>query len=218
MRAPISGEAATPPFRTPARSVAVWSLHSSRAVTSPMGPDAAGWACRCQCDWPSLRSAGAGGWCMSSSDRGSGLYGRGGQCDLLDRLLAATQAGESQVLVVRGEAGIGKTALLDYVAQRASGCSVPSCSSARTRSSGTCARCSPSSGSVAQTAPFHAGRRCHCLVAGCGTLRLLGTRVHVLAASATSRAAETNDSTVGLVSPGRRASDTTAGSASVTGR
>ena len=147
MRAPISGEAATPPFRTPARSVAVWSLHSSRAVTSPMGPDAAGWACRCQCDWPSLRSAGAGGWCMSSSDRGSGLYGRGGQCDLLDRLLAATQAGESQVLVVRGEAGIGKTALLDYVAQRASGCSVPSCSSARTRSSGTCARCSPSSGS-----------------------------------------------------------------------
>ena len=61
---------------------------------------------------------------MSSSDRGSGLYGRGGQCDLLDRLLAATQAGESQVLVVRGEAGIGKTALLDYVAQRASGCRV----------------------------------------------------------------------------------------------
>ena len=61
---------------------------------------------------------------MSSSDRGSGLYGRGGQCDLLDRLLAATRAGESQVLVVRGEAGIGKTALLDYVAQRASGCRV----------------------------------------------------------------------------------------------
>ena len=49
---------------------------------------------------------------MSSRDRGSGLYGRGGECDLLDRLLTDTRAGESQVLVLRGEAGIGKTALL----------------------------------------------------------------------------------------------------------
>jgi DNA-binding CsgD family transcriptional regulator len=32
--------------------------------------------------------------------------------------------GESSVLVVRGEAGVGKTALLDYVAQQASGCRI----------------------------------------------------------------------------------------------
>src|SRR6266516_5800289 len=61
---------------------------------------------------------------MSSRDRGPGLYGRGAECALLDRLLAAARAGERQVLVLRGEAGIGKTALLDYLAQQASGCRV----------------------------------------------------------------------------------------------
>ena len=61
---------------------------------------------------------------MSSHDHPSGLPGRGGECDLLDRLLADTQAGDSQVLVLRGEAGIGKTALLDYLERRASGCRV----------------------------------------------------------------------------------------------
>jgi hypothetical protein len=34
------------------------------------------------------------------------------------------RAGQSQVLVVRGEAGIGKTALFEYVAERASGCRI----------------------------------------------------------------------------------------------
>ena len=61
---------------------------------------------------------------MSSRDHPSGLPGRGGECDLLDRLLADTRAGDSQVLVLRGEAGIGKTALLDYLERRASGCRV----------------------------------------------------------------------------------------------
>lgn len=61
---------------------------------------------------------------MSSRDRGSGLRGRRGECDLLDRLLVATQAGQSQVLVLHGEAGIGKTAMLDYLAQRSSRCRV----------------------------------------------------------------------------------------------
>jgi hypothetical protein len=54
---------------------------------------------------------------MSSRDREFGLHGRRGECDLLDHLLGAARAGESQVLVVRGEAGIGKTALLNYAAQ-----------------------------------------------------------------------------------------------------
>jgi DNA-binding CsgD family transcriptional regulator len=42
----------------------------------------------------------------------------------IDRLLAGIRAGESGVLVIRGEAGIGKTALLQYCRQRATGCRV----------------------------------------------------------------------------------------------
>jgi hypothetical protein len=43
---------------------------------------------------------------------------------VLDQVINAVRAGESRVLVVHGEAGIGKTALLDYLAGRASGCRV----------------------------------------------------------------------------------------------
>lgn len=49
------------------------------------------------------------------------LCGRRGECEALDRLLDAARAGSSSVLVLRGEAGCGKTALLDYVAEHASG-------------------------------------------------------------------------------------------------
>ncbi len=44
------------------------------------------------------------------------LRGRGQQCRALDGLLADARAGRSRVLVVRGEPGIGKTALLGYAA------------------------------------------------------------------------------------------------------
>ena len=43
---------------------------------------------------------------------------------MLDRLLDAVRGGESRALVVRGEPGVGKTALLDYLAEQASGCRV----------------------------------------------------------------------------------------------
>jgi len=43
---------------------------------------------------------------------------------VLADLVAAVRAGESRVLVVRGEAGVGKTALLDYLAGEAQGCRV----------------------------------------------------------------------------------------------
>jgi DNA-binding CsgD family transcriptional regulator len=42
------------------------------------------------------------------------LRGRRSECARLDRVLDAARRGESRVLVLRGEPGIGKTALLDY--------------------------------------------------------------------------------------------------------
>src|SRR3954462_8226858 len=50
-----------------------------------------------------------------------GLLGRQSECETLDRLGATGGAGESAVLVVRGEAGVGKSALLVYLIERASG-------------------------------------------------------------------------------------------------
>src|SRR3984893_9464284 len=55
---------------------------------------------------------------------GAQLTGRRSECERLDRLIEAVRAGESRALVVRGEPGVGKTALLDYVADHASGCLV----------------------------------------------------------------------------------------------
>ena len=42
------------------------------------------------------------------------LRGRAPECAALDRLLDTVRGGESRVLVLRGEPGVGKTALLDY--------------------------------------------------------------------------------------------------------
>ena len=52
------------------------------------------------------------------------LLGRRGECEALDRLLARLRTGRSPVLVLRGEAGVGKTALLEYLLEQASGCRV----------------------------------------------------------------------------------------------
>ena len=54
----------------------------------------------------------------------SGLLGRRRECERLSSLVAAAKAGRSQVLVLRGEAGIGKTALLEFLVDRAAGCRV----------------------------------------------------------------------------------------------
>jgi DNA-binding CsgD family transcriptional regulator len=59
---------------------------------------------------------------MSAERAATGLRGRSAECRALDRLLEATRAGQSAVLVLRGEPGVGKTALLDYMTERASGC------------------------------------------------------------------------------------------------
>ena len=48
------------------------------------------------------------------------LLGRTDECALLDDLLADIRRGESRSLVLRGEAGIGKTALLQYLSESTS--------------------------------------------------------------------------------------------------
>jgi hypothetical protein len=48
------------------------------------------------------------------------LYGRRTECQALDRLIAEVGAGQSQVLILRGDPGVGKTMLLDYLAGQAS--------------------------------------------------------------------------------------------------
>ena len=49
------------------------------------------------------------------------LHGRSAETARIDELLAAAREGRSGALVVRGEAGVGKTALLDYAAEAAAG-------------------------------------------------------------------------------------------------
>jgi DNA-binding CsgD family transcriptional regulator len=52
------------------------------------------------------------------------LIDRHTECGVLDRLVETVCAGESRAIVVSGPAGVGKTALLDYVAEQVSGCRV----------------------------------------------------------------------------------------------
>jgi len=55
-----------------------------------------------------------------ASGRHTELRGRARECALLDDLSSAIRQGESRSLVLRGEAGIGKTALLEYLIASAS--------------------------------------------------------------------------------------------------
>jgi DNA-binding CsgD family transcriptional regulator len=54
----------------------------------------------------------------------SGLLDRVGERDVLERLVAGVRAGQSRVLVLRGEAGVGKTALLRHLSATAEGCRI----------------------------------------------------------------------------------------------
>jgi DNA-binding CsgD family transcriptional regulator len=59
-------------------------------------------------------------WEMAAS-LASRLLDRAHERDVLDRLLESVRGGQSAALVIRGQAGIGKTALLRYAARHASG-------------------------------------------------------------------------------------------------
>jgi DNA-binding CsgD family transcriptional regulator len=61
---------------------------------------------------------------MFRFQRGSELRGRRSECTSLDRLLEDVRVARSRVLVLRGDAGVGKTALLEYLVANASGCRI----------------------------------------------------------------------------------------------
>ncbi len=52
------------------------------------------------------------------------LTDRHAECGVLDQVIGAVRSGESRALVLHGEAGVGKTALLDYLAGQAHDCRV----------------------------------------------------------------------------------------------
>jgi hypothetical protein len=56
--------------------------------------------------------------------RGKKLVGRDKEVRVLEHMLEAARGGGSRALLLHGQPGVGKTALLDYVAQRASDCRV----------------------------------------------------------------------------------------------
>src|SRR4051794_10727970 len=61
---------------------------------------------------------------MADRDRSRALLGRTSECETLDGLLRSVRLGQSEVLVLRGEPGIGKTALLEYIVERGRGCRI----------------------------------------------------------------------------------------------
>jgi predicted ATPase len=52
------------------------------------------------------------------------LVGRRAECAMLDRLVEAVCAGQSRTLVLCGQPGVGKTALLQHLIGRATQCRV----------------------------------------------------------------------------------------------
>jgi DNA-binding CsgD family transcriptional regulator/tetratricopeptide (TPR) repeat protein len=59
---------------------------------------------------------------VARSDSSARMMDRRDECRALDDLLAGARSGRSAAVVLRGEAGIGKTALLQYLLERSTGC------------------------------------------------------------------------------------------------
>src|SRR5262245_51308558 len=68
-----------------------------------------------------LRCKGSPSEGHSISQASQPLLGRSAECAELDRLLSDAEGGLSRVIVLRGEAGVGKSSLLAYLSDRASG-------------------------------------------------------------------------------------------------
>src|SRR5215475_8329507 len=52
------------------------------------------------------------------------LHGRRSECAVLDELAAGVRSGSGQALLIRGDSGVGKSALLDYLVAHSTGCRV----------------------------------------------------------------------------------------------
>ena len=77
-----------------------------------------GWLTLCGV-WTSVAAADAdAGWSAQV------LLGRRHECATLDQLLTDVRAGHSRALAIRGDAGVGKSVLLEHVAAQATGCRV----------------------------------------------------------------------------------------------
>src|ERR1700730_18140395 len=63
-------------------------------------------------------------WVVPAGQARARLRGRRREQEQLGQLVTGIRSGRSGVLVVRGEAGIGKTALLEYLIEQATGCIV----------------------------------------------------------------------------------------------
>jgi DNA-binding CsgD family transcriptional regulator len=61
---------------------------------------------------------------MRNSRSPETLVGRRTECEALDDLLTGVRGGRGAAVLVHGEAGIGKTALLEYVRRNATGCRI----------------------------------------------------------------------------------------------
>jgi DNA-binding CsgD family transcriptional regulator/tetratricopeptide (TPR) repeat protein len=61
---------------------------------------------------------------MTSGAAARQFRGRRAECAVLDRVVADVRSGRGRAMVIRGEAGVGKSALLAYVVGRSSGCRV----------------------------------------------------------------------------------------------
>ena len=96
------------------------------------------------------------GYAMAAAPRTPAFRGRARERQVLDGLLDRVRGGESAVLVLRGEAGIGKTALMRYCARQAAHVIRPDTSNSgvtgRTRGRGRCWRPSRRAGSGADDA------------------------------------------------------------------
>jgi AAA ATPase domain len=82
------------------------------------------------------------------------LLGRESELDELERLIAGVRAGRSRALVVRGEAGVGKTALLAELTAAAQGCRIARAAGVESEMelpfAGLHALCAPMLGRLAQ--------------------------------------------------------------------
>src|SRR5215471_11386655 len=118
----------------------------------------------------------------------SGLLDRGSERDVLERLVTGVRAGQSRVLVLRGEAGIGKTALLEHLLAVTEGCRIARIAGVESESelafAGLHALCAPMLGRLEQLPEpqrdalstafgLHAGRPPDRFLVGLAVLSLL---------------------------------------------